>query len=325
MHSSIKLARLAAVALIAGSAVTVAGNALAVYPEKPIKVIVPFRAGGGSDALARQLQAAIEKYKLLPQPFVVVNVTGAGGTIGTRQVKDAKPDGYTFLQIHQEMFAVSATGRVDYSPNDFEPVIQTTRSCLYLAVKGDSQFKTFADLVAYGKANPYKLKQADIIGGVSHFPSVMLQNATGARFGIVQTGGTSKRFASIKGGHTQLAFFSPGWITRGGDELRGLLWMGPTRPAMAPDMPTARELGYDITACLNRRYWAPKGTPQDRIDIFADAIEKALKTPELIKYHKKRLSDIVIRRGDDLKRDIAEEYKSFQAVADVVKASMKKK
>lgn len=299
--------------------------ASAAFPEKPVKLVVPFRAGGGSDALARKLEAVIKQYKLLPQPLVVVNVTGAGGTIGSKTVLTAKPDGYTILQIHQEMLAVSATGRVNYKPSDFTPVIQTTRACLYLAVPANSPFKTFKQLVAYGRKHPGKLKQADIIGGVGHFPAVMLMKATGARFGIVQSGGTSKRFAMMKGGFAQLAFMSPGWIKRGGDQLRGLLWLGPTRHPLAPDMPTAKELGYDVTACLKRRFWAPKGTPADRVKVLADAIEKAMKTPEMIAYHKKRLSDIVIKRGPALAEEIAAEYQAYLKVAPAVKKSMMKK
>jgi len=299
-------------------------SALAEYPEKPIKLVIPYRAGGGSDALARTIQAAIEKHKLLPQPMVVVNITGAGGAIGARSVKDAKPDGYTFLQMHNEMFALAATGRLGFTSDVYTPVAQTTQSCLYLAVPGNSPFNTFEELAKYGKENPGKLKQADIIGGISHFPSVIIQNATGAKFGIVQTGGTSKRFASMKGGHTQLAFMSPGWIKRGGDQLKGLLWLGPERHVAAPNMPTAKELGFDVSACLNRRFWAPKGTPADKVAFFAGVLGKVVKTPELIAYHKKRLSSIVFRASSKLQQEIAAEVKLFNKVAPMVKASMKK-
>ena len=292
------------------------------YPDKPIKLVIPYRAGGGSDALARTIQAAIEKHKLMAKPLVVVNVTGAGGVVGARSVKDAKPDGYTFLQMHNEMFALAASGRVKFGPKDFTAVAQTTQSCLYLAVSAKSPYKTFKDLVAAGKAQPGKLKFADIIGGVSHFPAAILMKATGARFGIVQTGGTSKRFASLKGGFTAMAFMSPGWIRRGGDQLRGLLWMGPKRHPAAPNMPTAKELGYDVTACLNRRFWAPKGTPAKRVAYFADVLGKVMKTPELIAYHKKRLGSIVYRTGADLDKDITAEMAAFAKVAPAIKASM---
>lgn len=300
----------------------VTGPALALYPEKPIRVIVPFRAGGGSTALARTLQAAIEKHKLLPKPEVIINVTGASGTIGSRRVKDAKPDGYTFLQIHGSLFATKASGRVPHGPADFEPVITTTRSCVYLAVMSSSPYKSYKDLVAAGKAKPGKLKHADSIGGVTHFGSAQLEKMTGAKFGIVQTGGTSKRFASMKGGHTQWAFMSTGWLKRGGDQLRGLLYLGEKRLAAAPKMPTAKELGYDVTSCLIRRYWAPKGTPAARIKVFADALAAAAKTPESAAFHKKSGQEIKILRGDALKKDIAAEWAQFESAAPLVKAAI---
>lgn len=310
-------------ALLAAPLAFAGHAAKAEYPEKPIKLVAPYRAGGGTDSLARTIQAAIEKHNLMSQPLVVVNVTGAGGVVGARHVKDAEADGYTFLQMHNEMFALAATGRLGFDPREaYEPVAQTTQSCLYLAVPGNSPFKTFDDMVAYAKANPGKLKLADIIGGISHFPAVTMMNELDIKFGVVQTGGTSQRFASLKGGHTDMAFMSPGWIKRGGDELRGLLWLGPTRPAEAEGMPTTKEAGLDVTACLNRRFWAPKGTPQERVDYFAGVLEKAMQTPELIEYHQKQLSDIRFRKGEELKQDVAEEMTTFEKAAEEVKGSM---
>jgi putative tricarboxylic transport membrane protein len=316
-----KLIALAVVAPLAFGSSAV----LAAYPEKPIKLVIPYRAGGGSDGLARTIQSAIEKHKLMPVKLIVTNVTGAGGAVGLRHVKDAKPDGYTFLQIHNGFLAFAATGRINFGPEAFRAVAQTTQSCLYLAVSESSKFGSFKDVVAAAKSAPGKLKAADSIGGVSHFPWVMLMNETHTKVGIVHTGGTSKRFASMKGGHTQMAFMSPGWIKRGGAALKGVLWLGPTRHPAAPNMPTAIESGYDINACLNRRFWAPKATSAKRVGYFVDVLKKVMATPELKAYHKKRMGSIRILTGAELDADIAAEYKNFQKVAPTVKASMKKK
>ena len=131
-----KLIALAVVAPLAFGSSAV----LASYPEKPIKLVIPYRAGGGSDGLARTIQAAIEKHKLMPVKLIVTNVTGAGGAVGLRHVKDAKPDGYTFLQIHNGFLAFAATGRINFGPEAFRAVAQTTQSCLYLAVSESSKF-----------------------------------------------------------------------------------------------------------------------------------------------------------------------------------------
>lgn len=293
------------------------------YPEKPIKLVIPYRAGGGSDSLARMIESAIKKYDLMPEPLVVVNVDGAGGAVGARRVKDAEPDGYTFLQMHNEIFALGAIGRLGFQPLDaFEPVAQTTEACLYLAVPANSDFKTFDDIVAYAKDHPGKLKLADIVGGISHFTAVSIMNKYGIDFGVVQTGGTSARFASLKGGHTDMAFMSPGWIQRGGDELRGVLWMGDTQPEGAKDMPTAKSLGIDAVGCLKRRFWAPAGTPQDRVDYFADVLRKVMETPELKAYHEKQMSQIRFEAGDELLKDIEAEKAQFDQAAENVRKAL---
>jgi tripartite-type tricarboxylate transporter receptor subunit TctC len=115
---------------------------------------------------------------------------------------------------------------------------------------------------------------------------------------------------------------SPGWITRGGDQLRGLLWMGPTKHPAAGDMPLAKDKGMDVASCLNRRFWAPKGTPADRVAYFADVLTKAMETETLKAYHKKRLSAIHIRTGADLAKDIKDEMAGYLAAAPDVKAAM---
>lgn len=319
--------RRAVFAVFGSCAMALAGGAPAhaQFPEKPIKLVIPYRAGGGSDSLARVLQAVIKKDKLMPVPLVIVNATGAGGVVGARRVKNADPDGYTFLQMHNEMFALAATDRLGFKPlKAYEPVAQLTQACLYLAVPAKSPLKNFDDMVAYAKKNPGKLKLADIIGGIGHFAAVNMMNQLGIKLGIVQTGGTSARFASLEGGHTEMAFMSSGWIKRGGDKLRGLLWMGDQAPAAAKDMPTAKSKNLDVIGCLNRRVWAPAGTPQARVDYFAGVLQKAMNTPEIKTYTEKQMSVVRFRTGQNLKQDIQAELKKFDAAADTVKKSMKK-
>ncbi|WP_118134693.1 tripartite tricarboxylate transporter substrate binding protein [Oceanicella sp. SM1341] len=312
-------AALCATAIGLGTAI--AGPALAEFPERPVKLIVPFGAGGGSDGLARAIQAGIEKHDLLPVPFVVVNAPGAAGTVGTRQVLGAEPDGYTLLQIHQEMFAAAALGRVDYAPDDFEPVIQASRGCMFVAVPEGSEYRTLDDLMAAAKAAPGGLKQADDIGSATHFPSAQLMSQAGTEWRIVPTGGTSKRFAALKGGFADLAFMSTPWLTRGKGELRPLAALGEERFPEMPDLPTAQEQGYDVTACLARRYWAPKGTPPEAVEAVADAIEAAMGTEEVQAYLEASGEDAAVLRGDALRAAIEADYGSYLDVLDVVKAT----
>ncbi|MCI5074091.1 tripartite tricarboxylate transporter substrate binding protein [Oricola sp.] len=309
------LKKLFATALAAAALIATSASAQD-YPSKPIKLIVPYGAGGGSDSLARAIQAAIEKYDLMPEPLVIVNVDAGGGVVGAREGKNAKPDGYTFLQAHNEIFPLALSGRLGFEVLDgLQPVAQTTTACNYLAVPASSQFQSFDEVTAFAKENPGDLKLADLIGGLSHYGLVAALKDQGVDIGIVQTGGTSARFASLKGGHTDLAVMSPGWIERGGDELRGLLWLGDDVPEYAGDMPTAKSAGLDIVGCLNRRYWAPKGTPQEAIDYFAGVLEKALDTPELKEFHAKSFANINFQTGDALMSGIQDEVEKFTAAA----------
>jgi tripartite-type tricarboxylate transporter receptor subunit TctC len=310
------MTRLATAALALATAAT---PVLAEFPEKPIQLIVPFSAGGGTDALARAVQASIEKNKLLPVPVAVVNADGAAGTVGSRSVLTAKPDGHTILQIHQEMFSVAAIGRVEYTPADFEPVIQATRACLFVAVPKESEFQTMEELLAAAEERGRGLKQADGIGSATHFPSAQLMQSTGSRWTIVPTGGTSKRFASLKGGFSDFALLSPTWVERGAEDLRALAIAGPERYESLPDVPTLAELGHDVEACLIRRYWAPKGTPEAVIETLADAIEAALNSDGVQAHIEAAGEELAILRGEALREAVAAEFQSFLDVADVVR------
>ena len=123
------------------------GQVAAEYPDRPIQVVVPAKAGGGSDTLARMFQKAFKENKLLGTPMAIVNVPGAGLSIGSRRVKDAKPDGYTFLLTHVALLSRQASGLSDFGYKDFAPVAQTVGFCVVASVKSDSPYKTLSDLL----------------------------------------------------------------------------------------------------------------------------------------------------------------------------------
>jgi tripartite-type tricarboxylate transporter receptor subunit TctC len=98
------------------------------FPHKPITVIVPFAAGGGSDVFVRIFQDSIRRNKLCPQPIVVKNISGAGGTIGSRTAREAEPDGHTILCLHDGIYTAQHYGNADWGPADFEPIAATGQS-----------------------------------------------------------------------------------------------------------------------------------------------------------------------------------------------------
>ncbi len=136
------------------------------WPSRPIKVIVPFAAGGGSDTFARQLIRIIASEKFLDQPMVVINVGGAGGTIGSRRVRNARPDGYTMLMLHEGLLTAHHAGRAPYGHEAFEAVAGTGRIDIIMAVKEDSPITDLKQLMDDSAANPKSLSfAANIING----------------------------------------------------------------------------------------------------------------------------------------------------------------
>ena len=119
---------------------------LQAYPDGPLKLVVPFAPGGGSDTIARIIQKTIRDEKLSPVPLVIVNVPGRG-TIGSRQVRDAKADGQTLLLLHDGIFTAKYSGKVSFGAEAFEPVVAMGRGGMVLAVKSDSRFSDLSYLL----------------------------------------------------------------------------------------------------------------------------------------------------------------------------------
>lgn len=248
------------------------------FPRKPIKVVVPFSAGGGSDTFTRIIQSAVERHSLLPSPLVVINVPGASGTIGSRRVKNARPDGYTILQLHEGILSNKYSGNVPFGPEAFTPIAGTGQMSHVIAVRDDSPFKSILDLTTAARQNPHSIVFAVGIGAPSHYAGLLLEkSANDAKFRFTQSGGGAKRFASLLGGHTDVTTFSLAeFLEFQSSGLRALAILSEERHAMGEEIPTAREQGLDVVSTNMHFWWAPKGTPPDRIETIAQALQKAM-------------------------------------------------
>ncbi|WP_424986899.1 Bug family tripartite tricarboxylate transporter substrate binding protein [Microbulbifer sp. S227A] len=220
------------------------------YPEKPIQVIVPFAAGGQGDVKARLVIQRIQELGLLAQPMVVVNVPGGAATIGMRQGRDADPDGHTLLYIHQTMMTSELTGVLDFSYADLVPVAETNYSCLLTATAEGSGIADAEDWIAQARANPGGIKEATLVGSSAHFTTEMFASAADMKVGYVNAGGGADRIASILGNHTKTAVLVATPVVQN-PKLSGLVYYGAERHPELPDTPTAKELGYDVTSCLD--------------------------------------------------------------------------
>jgi tripartite-type tricarboxylate transporter receptor subunit TctC len=312
--------------MAAGIAVAaMAGAAHADWPEKPIKLIVPFKAGGTSDQVGRTLQAGVQDSGALSQPITVVNV-GGHYSIGSRRVMEAEPDGHSFLLIHIALMGGEGTGALDFGWRDFEPVAGMGEFCLAPMVRKDSGIDSVEQLLAKAKSDPDTLIFGANLGAINHMAGIMLQElAPGAKFRFVQIGGGTANFTALTGAQTNATVLSGAEVSNftllpDGSEnpeaqIKPLAYTGASRFGGLPDLPTMNELGYDMQFCIKSWVFAPKGTPAEAVDGFAAALKTATGTDRWQKFiASKGFSDIFLA-GGELDNDLTSTWKAIEPIA----------
>jgi tripartite-type tricarboxylate transporter receptor subunit TctC len=263
------------------------GPAGAAYPDRPIKMIVPWAAGGDTDAIARVIANAMEKH--LGQPVVVVNVTGASGTVGAREAKGAPGDGYTILSIHDSIHTTYYTGVSDITYKDFEPVCLATSTPSVLAAYGKAPWNSMKELIEDGKKRPEQITVGVTLGSTSHFFPAMIGRAAGVKWKYVSYEGTAPRMTALLGGHVLLGETNLTQLDKvKAGQMKMLAIASPRRLAEVPDVPTLKELGMDIVYAVNRGVVAPNGTPEPILARLEDACGKAAKDPAMAEAMKKQ-------------------------------------
>jgi tripartite-type tricarboxylate transporter receptor subunit TctC len=285
------LAALCATALSLG---LVSSPALAAWPERPITMIVPWGAGGGTDAVARFIASEAEKE--LGQPINVVNRTGGSGVVGHQAIAAAQPDGYTLGLITVEITMMRHQGLTQLSYADFTPVALVNFDPNAVFVRADSPIKNTADLLAAAKANPGKLKSSGTgQGGIWHLGLAgMLVDAKlpGNAITWVPSNGAAPGLQDLVAGGIETASCSL-------PEARALVEAGRVRPIVLmaekpdqlfPKVPLLKdEIGSDWTNGAWRGIAGPKGMPQQVVDRLAAAMQKV--------YESKAYKDFLASRG----------------------------
>lgn len=304
------------IAALAALLVAWSATADAAWPERPIRVIVPFAPGGTSDQIARVFQRAIEEESLLSQPLSIVNI-GGHYSVGGRQAKDAQADGYTFLVMHVALMGGEASGAVDFGHRAFAPVASTSEFCLVPSVREDSPYRDARELLEAAKAAPDSILLGVNIGAINHMAALLMQEAVpGARFRFVQVGGGAENFKQLAGGHTQAAVFSSAeYLSFKDSGLRGLGWTGPTRNERLPELALLKDQGIDVEFCVANWWFAPAGTPQEAIDGLASALEAAMATPYVRQELDNKLLEPVFLTGEPLEASLAETYARVAPIA----------
>ena len=287
------------------------------FPRKPIKIVVPFGAGGGSDTFTRIIQKAIQEENLLSVPIVIINVPGAGGSVGSRRVKNARPDGYTLLQIHEGMLTNQYSGNANFGASSFEPIAGTGQMAHVIAVPENAPYQSINDLLSKAKTDPDSIVFAVGIGAPSHFAGLMLEKETpGAKFRFTQSGGGAKRFASLAGGHSDVTTFSVAeYVEFKENGIRALAILADERSDVVPEVATAVEQQVNVISANMHFWWAPKHTPQDRINIIAEALNRAMNLPDVKSQLEQLATAPAYFSGDALKQELAIREERISQVA----------
>lgn len=311
---------IAVAALLAGT-----GVAQAEWPERPIKLVVPFGAGGTSDQVARVLQASVEASGALSQPITVVNV-GGHYSIGAREVMEADADGYSFLIIHIALMGGEGTGALDFGWRDFAPVAATGEFCLAPMVRKDSGINSVGELMEMAKVEPDTLLFGANIGAINHLAGVMMQETMpGAKFRFVQIGGGTANFTALTGAQTNATVLSgaevinftllPDGSENPEAQIKPLAYTGAERFGGLPDLPTMKEEGFDMTFCIKNWIFAPKDTPAEAVAGFADAIGTAIKTDRFQTFLAEKGFAESFLTGDALQADLDATWAAIEPVA----------
>jgi tripartite-type tricarboxylate transporter receptor subunit TctC len=252
------------------------------WPNRPVTIVMPFAAGGGSDALARAL--AVELSEKLGGRFIVENRPGAAGNIGGAAVARAEPDGYTLLLATNGPGAVNKLIYKDmqYDPErDLAPIALLSEIPAIIAAGPQSPVKTFAELVAYAKANPEKLSFGSPGNGtLGHIIAVLVQLQTGIKMNHVPYRGSAPLTSDLMGGQVALAFdFMATYVPLINDgRLHGLALLSKARNEQLPNVPTIKEVGVNIEGAGWCALLAPARTPVeiiDKINTLANAFIKS--------------------------------------------------
>ena len=256
------------------------------YPTRPITLIVPYAAGGGNDAMARGV--AVQMSKILGQQIVIENRGGAGGSIATRQIAKATPDGYTLGIGGTGTLGVAPTLYPDagYDPRkDFSPIGLIANSPLVILVHPSVPANNVGELIALAKAQPGKLNYASAGNGSGiHLSTVLFAVTAGIELTHIPSKGTGQALTDVIGGHVKLYFSSPppaiGLVKSG--QLRALAVTGAKRSPVFPDLPTVAESGLPgFEAVLHYGIIGPAGMPRPIVDKLNAALREALASPEV--------------------------------------------
>jgi tripartite-type tricarboxylate transporter receptor subunit TctC len=275
------LIAVAAMLMVAGAA-----GAQETFPSRPITIVNPYPPGGQADLTGRPFVAALEK--VLKQPVVLANKSGAAGAVGMQSVAVSKPDGYTILitvpALHTLPEVDKLFGRTPtFTRDQFVPIARLNADPLIVAANSERPWKTLKELLDDAKKRPNELVYASAgIYGATHVPvEMLLQAAGGLKMRHLPTAGGGPAMTAVLGGHADFwaSTIGPATPHVKSGKVRGLAVTTAKRSEAFPDVPSLKELGYDVDYTLWIGIFAPRATPPAVLKTLRDATKQAVEDP----------------------------------------------
>ncbi len=289
------------------------------FPQKPITIVVPYSAGGGTDLQARALASVADKY--FSQPVVVVAKPGGGGAVGTAYVAHAKTDGYTLLYAVPAVTVIKPIMvKTPYQFEDLEPVIRVNDAPRILVVGNQQPWKTLDDFMAYAKENPGKIKYGSAgPGTTTHIAMEGFAYVGGIKLTHVPFKGCAKAIAAILGGHVATFGAIPSECFQYfPKQMTPLAVFTKERLSDLPDVPTLTEKGINFTDSSTRAIFVPKGTPPEVLAALHDGFKKTMEDPKFQDMFKKLGEPVSYMNGKDFKVILEEQKKIYGEVLEKV-------
>jgi tripartite-type tricarboxylate transporter receptor subunit TctC len=299
------------------------------WPQRPVRMVVPYTPGGGTDSITRVIAEKISQTDKDIQ-FVIENKPGAGGNIGLTQVARAKPDGLTLGMGQTSNLAINPVIMQDMkfdASKDFTPIAVVAELPTVLVVRADSPYQSLADVIAAAKAKPGQLKQAlATLGTVGHLAGEMLSYKAGIKVLNVPYKGASPALTELIGGQTDYMFATPVSVINLIEDknLRALAVTSAKRIAAMPDVPTVAEQGYEgFNAVDWKLIVGPAGVPKDAVDRLSKAFITVSKDPEFIKRMEADGNTVVGGSAADAQAYLAKEQVEWRTLLKAMQFQLK--
>lgn len=307
-----------AAALMLGTA----GVALADWPaDQPMELIVAFAPGGGTDIMLRTLAPYIEAD--LGTTIAVLNRPGASGEIAYTALAQADADGYTVSSLNTPGFLTMRIGReLRFDPAALCPIARIVEDPGTFVVQEGAEFASLADLVAYAKANPGAVSIATTgVGTDEHMALLQLEQAAGIDLTPVPFGGANEAKTALLGGHVSAIGLNVGeYASTEPGTLRALAQFAEARSVLAPDLPTAKEQGFDVIMSSERGMAARCDVPEDVRAKLSAAVEKAMTNPEFLEKAKQQSLPLAYQSGADWTAAMPARLARFEEIFKLIEA-----